>query len=184
LAAIAAACPALRDLSITGSLELSDYSDQSATDLQPLTALAGSLSQLEFSAQHNLQDAHLQTLAALHGLSSLKVESVGAYISDRGLLTLTALSKLTYLELGGVESDAVSEEVVPKVERRQDINGTESLHERRLVLYTQPDQVREHLSSYEFGVLPVQQKLIYTSNALSIHSCTPAPAHRQQCYSC
>lgn len=106
---LAAALPALRELHIERSLQLS----ADGTELQPLVALAGSLTRLHLDAQQQLRDQHMQSLAELRRLSCLVVLGVGSHITDRGIVALSALAGLTLLQLVGVTSADVSTEVLP-----------------------------------------------------------------------
>jgi hypothetical protein len=84
--ALAAAAPALRELHLQRSLQLT----AAGTELQPLVALAGSLTYLQLDALQQLRDKHLQSLEELRGLSSLVVRGVGLHITDRGIVALSA----------------------------------------------------------------------------------------------
>lgn len=110
LQAIATAAPLVSCMRLKGSIS---WTYGSYLDLQPLTAVAASLTRLEMSAEQQLQDGHLQFLAQLPGLSSLTVADVGAHITDRGIVALSALSALSHLELFGVLSSSVSMELLP-----------------------------------------------------------------------
>jgi hypothetical protein len=109
LTGLVAAFPAVRELRIGHSLQLT----ADGIELQPLLALAGSLTHLYLNALLEVRDQHLQSLAELRGLSCLLVLSVGPHITDRGIVALSTLTGLTLLQLAGVTSDGVSTEVLP-----------------------------------------------------------------------
>jgi hypothetical protein len=110
LSVLCAAAPALHALSIGGGFALT----AAGTELQPLTALAGTLPELQLGVEWQLWDAHLQSLAQLRSLVGLSVQDVGYHITDRGILGLSILSALRFLELTGVLSNHLSLEVHPR----------------------------------------------------------------------
>jgi hypothetical protein len=124
---LASAFPVLRELSIERSLQLT----ASGTELQPLAALAGSLTRLQLGALQQLRDLHMQSLAELRGLSCLVVQGAGQYITDRGIVALSTLAGLTLLQLVGVSSPGVSPEVLPCRH-----GGKRGLHGDQLLLKT------------------------------------------------
>jgi hypothetical protein len=107
---IITAMPVISCLRVKGSM---GNTLGSQTDLESFSALAGSLTSLEMSAEQGLRDEHLESLTRLSGLSSLVVAKVGSHITDRGILRLSTLSALSHLELTGVLSNGVSMELLP-----------------------------------------------------------------------
>jgi len=106
LVQLVAACPRLGWLQLSRSMA---YATE--TDLQPLTALSPSLTRLLLSGE--LCDQHLASVAKLQHLSALVINDTGTQLTDKGLVPLTALTQLQHLDIRGITSPGVSQELLP-----------------------------------------------------------------------